>query len=299
MAFAVENMYPWRAPRREMEVYLPAGTPPRRTTPTPRSTSRTRRRALRPGRDGRADGRRGCGTSTSPTGPARPRTSTSCPAAADAGRRASSSTWPATGFDGHIVLEINTRKAPTARSASATWSSRWSSRAPALRRRVHRRAEPRRRARAPRASAPGRPTPGRRSWRRPGRRSPSTVSRVRRSARRRRGRRRRGPGAPLLRHQGRALPRRPRAARRPAQADRRRPSPSPVEQAAERFLGIFLSVWDDPDIRPSLVAVARGIMDPAANRLLSEGVLRSSSNPSAPPSASTTRDAHAAGRPRR
>ena len=47
----------------------------------------------------------------------------------------------------------------------------------------------------------------------------------------------------------------------------------PVEQAAERFLDVFLTVWDDPDIRPSLLAVARGIMDPAANRLLSEGVL--------------------------
>jgi AcrR family transcriptional regulator len=47
----------------------------------------------------------------------------------------------------------------------------------------------------------------------------------------------------------------------------------PVEEAAERFLGVFLSVWDDPEIRPSLLAVARGIMDPSANRLLSEGIL--------------------------
>ena len=47
----------------------------------------------------------------------------------------------------------------------------------------------------------------------------------------------------------------------------------PIEEAAERFLGVFLSVWDDPDIRPSLLAVARGIMDPSANRLLSEGIL--------------------------
>ena len=47
----------------------------------------------------------------------------------------------------------------------------------------------------------------------------------------------------------------------------------PLEEAAERFLGIFLSVWDDPDLRPSLVAVARGIMDPAGSRLMSEGVL--------------------------
>ena len=47
----------------------------------------------------------------------------------------------------------------------------------------------------------------------------------------------------------------------------------PVEEAAERFLGVFLSVWDDPEIRPSLLAVARGIMDPSANRLLSDGIL--------------------------
>jgi AcrR family transcriptional regulator len=47
----------------------------------------------------------------------------------------------------------------------------------------------------------------------------------------------------------------------------------PIEEAAERFLGVFLSVWDDPDIRPSLLAVARGIMDPSASRLLSEGIL--------------------------
>jgi AcrR family transcriptional regulator len=47
----------------------------------------------------------------------------------------------------------------------------------------------------------------------------------------------------------------------------------PVDQAAERFLGVFLSAWDDPDLRPSLVAVARGMMDPSASRLVSEGLL--------------------------
>ncbi len=47
----------------------------------------------------------------------------------------------------------------------------------------------------------------------------------------------------------------------------------PIEEAAERFLGVFLSVWDDPDVRPSLLAVARGVMDPAVSRLMSEGVL--------------------------
>jgi AcrR family transcriptional regulator len=43
--------------------------------------------------------------------------------------------------------------------------------------------------------------------------------------------------------------------------------------AAERFLGVFLSVWDDPDVRPSLLAVARGVMDPAGSKLLTDGFL--------------------------
>ncbi|KRF37167.1 TetR/AcrR family transcriptional regulator [Nocardioides sp. Soil805] len=47
----------------------------------------------------------------------------------------------------------------------------------------------------------------------------------------------------------------------------------PVEEAGERFLRAFLSVWDDPGVQPALLAVARGVMDPAAHRLLSEGFL--------------------------
>ena len=43
--------------------------------------------------------------------------------------------------------------------------------------------------------------------------------------------------------------------------------------AAERFLTVFLSVWDDPAVRPSLLAVARAVMDPGAHRLLSDGFL--------------------------
>jgi AcrR family transcriptional regulator len=43
--------------------------------------------------------------------------------------------------------------------------------------------------------------------------------------------------------------------------------------AAERFLGVFLSAWDDPDIRPALTAVARGVMDPAGSKLLTDGFL--------------------------
>jgi AcrR family transcriptional regulator len=46
-----------------------------------------------------------------------------------------------------------------------------------------------------------------------------------------------------------------------------------VEGAAERFLGVFLSVWDDPELQPALLAVARGVMEPGGGRLLSEGFL--------------------------
>jgi AcrR family transcriptional regulator len=45
------------------------------------------------------------------------------------------------------------------------------------------------------------------------------------------------------------------------------------EGAAERFLAAFLSVWDDPELRPALLSVARSIMEPSAHRLLSEGFL--------------------------
>jgi AcrR family transcriptional regulator len=46
-----------------------------------------------------------------------------------------------------------------------------------------------------------------------------------------------------------------------------------ADGAAERFLTVFFSVWDDPGTRPALVAVARAAVDPAASRLLREGLL--------------------------
>lgn len=46
-----------------------------------------------------------------------------------------------------------------------------------------------------------------------------------------------------------------------------------VEGAGERFLTVFLSVWDDPDLQPGLIAFARGVMDPSSSRLLTEGFL--------------------------
>jgi AcrR family transcriptional regulator len=43
--------------------------------------------------------------------------------------------------------------------------------------------------------------------------------------------------------------------------------------AAERLLSAFLSVWDDAEVRPALLAVVRAVMDPSAHRLMSEGFL--------------------------
>ena len=115
LAFAVENMYPWRASaRRGVEMYLPGWDPSeenyaqRDHRPLPR-----RDRAGLAGRDGRAarraaaarppDRRLGVAEGRAPGARSR----------CDGRRRASSNICPATGFDGHIVLEINTRKAST------------------------------------------------------------------------------------------------------------------------------------------------------------------------------------------
>ena len=46
-----------------------------------------------------------------------------------------------------------------------------------------------------------------------------------------------------------------------------------VDGAAERFLETFLTAWDDPTLQPALIAVARGVLDPGAGRLVTEGVL--------------------------
>jgi AcrR family transcriptional regulator len=45
------------------------------------------------------------------------------------------------------------------------------------------------------------------------------------------------------------------------------------EGAAERMLGVFLSVWDNPEHRLPLLALVRGMFDPDGRRLLREGFL--------------------------
>jgi AcrR family transcriptional regulator len=47
-----------------------------------------------------------------------------------------------------------------------------------------------------------------------------------------------------------------------------------LDGAGERFLRVFLSVWDDPALRPRLVAVARGMLDPGGSDLLRTGFLK-------------------------
>jgi len=47
----------------------------------------------------------------------------------------------------------------------------------------------------------------------------------------------------------------------------------PVEGVAERLLAAFLGVWDDPVVQPTLLTVARRVLEPGGDRLLSEGFL--------------------------
>ena len=123
IAFAVENMYPWRASsRRGMEMYLPGWDPserglrqhdhrplPRGDRAAPTSIAMAERLGPRLRHIHLTDG----------TGSAKDEHLV--PGRGDdAAPTRSCGTWPSAGFAGHIVLEINTRKCATARSASAT-----------------------------------------------------------------------------------------------------------------------------------------------------------------------------------
>jgi AcrR family transcriptional regulator len=46
-----------------------------------------------------------------------------------------------------------------------------------------------------------------------------------------------------------------------------------VPGAAERLLRAFLSVWDDPDLRPGMLVVVRSMLEPEGHRLMREGFL--------------------------
>ena len=46
-----------------------------------------------------------------------------------------------------------------------------------------------------------------------------------------------------------------------------------LDGAAERLLTAFLTVWDDPEMRPGLLGFVRGVLEPDGQRLISEGFL--------------------------
>jgi AcrR family transcriptional regulator len=46
-----------------------------------------------------------------------------------------------------------------------------------------------------------------------------------------------------------------------------------VDGAAERMLRVFLSVWDDPELRLPLLGLVRGVVDSEGQRLLRDGFL--------------------------
>lgn len=43
--------------------------------------------------------------------------------------------------------------------------------------------------------------------------------------------------------------------------------------AGERMLRVFLSVWDDPELQLPLIGLARSVLEPSGQRLLSEGFI--------------------------
>ncbi len=47
----------------------------------------------------------------------------------------------------------------------------------------------------------------------------------------------------------------------------------PAEEAAEKLIRTFLSVWDDPGFQPALLATVRRILEPGGDKLIREGFL--------------------------
>jgi AcrR family transcriptional regulator len=46
-----------------------------------------------------------------------------------------------------------------------------------------------------------------------------------------------------------------------------------TDDVADRMLSVFLTAWDDPQLQPALVGLARSLVDPAGSVLLREGFL--------------------------
>ena len=116
IALAVENMYPWRGPRSaEVEAYLPHWDPvPQPYDHVTLDLSHTATAGSRRDGDGGRPRRRASRTCTSPTGSGRRATSTSCPAAGPSRAVQVLETLAASGYAGHVVVEVATRRATEA-----------------------------------------------------------------------------------------------------------------------------------------------------------------------------------------
>ena len=121
VAFAVENMYPWRASRREMQAYVPGWDPTDQEYAN--ATIDLSHSAV--SRSDPVEMARRLGTW--PTGPAPPRTSTWSPDEAPSRPRSSWSTWQGTGSE--VTSWWRSTPAGARRGTLARWtcSSRWRS----------------------------------------------------------------------------------------------------------------------------------------------------------------------------
>ena len=45
----------------------------------------------------------------------------------------------------------------------------------------------------------------------------------------------------------------------------------PAEEAGEKLIRAFLSVWDDPGLQPALLALVRRVLEPGGDRLIRDG----------------------------
>ena len=225
----------------------------------------------RPG-DGGPDGRPARRMSTSPTATAPTRTSTWSRAAARQPCAELLERLAATGFDGHVVVEVNTRRAMSAAEREADLAEALaftrlhlaSPTGPTPRAEA---AVTRQRARSPQTAAAAAARPGQAAGepRHPGADPGCGPYRVRRARlrqdldpRHRQGRRGgRGAGPPLLRHQGAGLRGRRRADLRAGHGHPGRCSPAAGTDVGERMARYIFGVWENPVTRGPLLAVMR------------------------------------------
>ena len=276
LAFAVENMYPWRASSRGMEMYLPGWDPS--AEPYANTTIDLSHAAI-----AQSDvvemaerlGERLCHVHLT-DGSGSAKDEHLVPGRGMMNADGFLRHLAETGFDGEIILEINTRKCADRTSAKPTCGSRWSSRAST---RACRPRECPVTSAAPRGEI--------RRGRRPG--GPDTRAAILAAAREmfaaqgfagtsvRAVATKAGVDAALVHHYfgtkddlflaALAITVDPRVALVPV-------IEGGVDGAGERLMRLFVSVWDDEETRLPLLAVVRGIFEPGGQQLVRDGFLR-------------------------